>query len=97
MVLIRPTEDEDPLGLNIDVSKDVSILSWSAIERTEGDARRMDDSYEASVTATQRRGNEETMSVSDVTHASHIIYSIIYSLGETTHATRSHKNSTVYT
>ena len=27
MVLIRPTEDGDPLGLNIDVSKEVSIPS----------------------------------------------------------------------
>lgn len=49
MVLIRPTDDGDPVGRRIDVSKDTSTPSGSPAERIDGDGCRIDDSYDISV------------------------------------------------
>jgi hypothetical protein len=45
IVLIRSTDDADPLGRKKDVSNDTST-SCSAIDWTEGEGWRIDDSYE---------------------------------------------------
>ena len=44
MVLILSREEGDPVGLKIDVSKENSSPSCKAIERTEGDGLKIDDS-----------------------------------------------------
>lgn len=56
MVLIRSTEDGDPLGRSIDVSNEASGPSSRLSVRAEGDGLRTDDSYERSVDAAQRSG-----------------------------------------
>lgn len=49
IVLIRSLDDEDPLGLKIDVSKERSGPSCKAMDRIEGEGAKIDDSYDASV------------------------------------------------
>lgn len=44
MVLMRPTDEGEPLGLKKEVSKEVSTPSCRAIERTDGEGIRIDDS-----------------------------------------------------
>ena len=49
-------EATESLGRNNDVSNDVSTPSASANEPTDGEARRIDDSYDKSVSAAQSEG-----------------------------------------
>jgi hypothetical protein len=55
IVLIRSTDDADPLGRKKDVSNDAST-SCSAIDWTEGEGWRIDDSYDKFVMDAQGSG-----------------------------------------
>lgn len=47
-MLIHPTEDGEPVGRRMEVSKDASIPSGSITERTDGEGCKIDDSYDMS-------------------------------------------------
>lgn len=49
IVLIRPTDDGEPVGRRIEVSNETSIPSGSITDRTDGEGRKIDDSYDKSV------------------------------------------------
>ena len=44
IVLMRATDDGEPVGRRMDVSNDTSIPSGSMTERSEGEGRKIDDS-----------------------------------------------------
>lgn len=56
IVLIAPIEEAEPLGRKIDVSIEVSKLSFSSIDCTDGEGARIDESYETSDTILHARG-----------------------------------------
>ena len=56
IVLIAPMEEAEPLGRKIDVSIEVSKLSCSSIDCTDGDGLRIDGSYDTSDTVLHARG-----------------------------------------
>ena len=48
-MLRRPTDEGEPVGRRIEVSNETSIPSGNMTDRTDGEGRKIDDSYDKSV------------------------------------------------
>ena len=46
-----PTDEGEPVGQRIEVSNETSIPSGNMTDRTDGEDRKIDDSYDKSVAA----------------------------------------------